>query len=64
MRVSCNFVNVYTIRYRIRAHMYTRTSLLNAVADTGRASGVVLIVIYQGEATYIPNSFLPSPAQS
>jgi len=28
IRLLCNFVNMYTISYRVRVHVYTRTSLL------------------------------------
>jgi len=30
MRLSCNFVNVYTIAYRVGLHEYPRASLLHS----------------------------------
>jgi len=43
MRLSCNFVNVYTITYRnsTRLHVYTRASLANILSKKSARVGQV-----------------------
>jgi len=41
MRLSCNFVNVYSIVYSTRSHVYTRASLTDILARTPRKSARV-----------------------